>query len=514
MLFRLKIFSVLCALATVSCVTTEDSRKHGTQIEWFDGTVEEAFHQAQELQKPVFLYWGAVWCPPCNDLKDQVFSTVEFAEMTRQVIPVYLDGDSEVAQQWGERFKTFGYPTVLLMNSDQKELMRFGDGMNIHEFSDSFALALGSSGGREEALKRALAGQAKDADWRLLSFMRWEENPLDQNAKEFQQLSALFPKVPKRLADVRARFAAQLLYNLTSTIEANALAKKPQIRTQALAYIQAIFLNASSRFAARQYIVSQPEDFLKWLYPQKGAEFDELGRVWISAAKELSVRNDISIDEQLWTVFPEVAILKISTGSSVISQSLTNRVMNAVQVADRKARTDFQRTAVIPSAADLLGEVGEFQVARELVQSEIKKSKTPWYLYSVLASLEEKSGHPEAALRASRMAREAVAGRASRFQWIVSDANLNIRLKNHSNNDKIRELLDLSYGAGFSLPDGFSGRNLMRMRSLSRSIKPLLSENEFSSRILHWSGKCGDLDAEQKQRCMDYFSDLVKTSAK
>ena len=42
--------------------------QHG-EVQWFEGDVEEAFASAKDSGKPVFLYWGAVWCPPCHNLK-------------------------------------------------------------------------------------------------------------------------------------------------------------------------------------------------------------------------------------------------------------------------------------------------------------------------------------------------------------------------------------------------------------------------------------------------------------
>ena len=35
-------------------------------IDWFDGTVDEAFAAAKASGKPIFPYWGAEWCPPCH----------------------------------------------------------------------------------------------------------------------------------------------------------------------------------------------------------------------------------------------------------------------------------------------------------------------------------------------------------------------------------------------------------------------------------------------------------------
>jgi thiol:disulfide interchange protein len=43
-------------------------------IAWFDGDVNAAFAAAKASNKPVLLYWGAQWCPPCKQLKSAVFS--------------------------------------------------------------------------------------------------------------------------------------------------------------------------------------------------------------------------------------------------------------------------------------------------------------------------------------------------------------------------------------------------------------------------------------------------------
>ena len=43
-------------------------------VAWFDGDVNAAFASAKGSNKPVLLYWGAQWCPPCKQLKSAVFS--------------------------------------------------------------------------------------------------------------------------------------------------------------------------------------------------------------------------------------------------------------------------------------------------------------------------------------------------------------------------------------------------------------------------------------------------------
>ena len=77
-------------------------------IDWFEGSVEEAFASAKESGKPVYLYWGAVWCPPCHAISATVFKSPEFIERSKLFVPVYLDGDTENAQVYGEKFGVRG----------------------------------------------------------------------------------------------------------------------------------------------------------------------------------------------------------------------------------------------------------------------------------------------------------------------------------------------------------------------------------------------------------------------
>ena len=93
-------------------------------IDWFDGTVEEAFAEAERSAKPLFLYWGAVWCPPCNLMKSTLFQQPEFIAKTRDFVAVYLDGDTQRAQVWGEKHDAVGYPTLIVFDPAGRQMTR------------------------------------------------------------------------------------------------------------------------------------------------------------------------------------------------------------------------------------------------------------------------------------------------------------------------------------------------------------------------------------------------------
>src|SRR5205814_4122338 len=89
-----------------------------------DAEVDRAFALAKQSGKQVFLYWGAVWCPPCNQVKATLFSRPDFVERSRAFIPVYVDGDKPGAQKVASRFKVSGYPTMILFKPDGAEVTR------------------------------------------------------------------------------------------------------------------------------------------------------------------------------------------------------------------------------------------------------------------------------------------------------------------------------------------------------------------------------------------------------
>ena len=140
-----------------------------------DSDIEAAFKLAKSENKPVLLYWGAKWCPPCNQLKATLFNRADFIEQTRAVVPVQIDGDLPGAQQLGARFKVRGYPTLILFNPAGQELTRLPGEADAQQVVK--LLQLGLAGGRpiQAVLKDAQAGKAlKPAEWQLLSYYSWD----------------------------------------------------------------------------------------------------------------------------------------------------------------------------------------------------------------------------------------------------------------------------------------------------------------------------------------------------
>ncbi len=94
--------------AAQSAVNLDEVHDDTPGLAWFKGDTESAFAAAQASNKPVLLYWGAQWCPPCKQLKSAVFSRPDFIEKSKLFVAVYLDGDLPDAQKWGDVFRVTG----------------------------------------------------------------------------------------------------------------------------------------------------------------------------------------------------------------------------------------------------------------------------------------------------------------------------------------------------------------------------------------------------------------------
>ena len=149
------------ALLTTSCHHASDKQASpqasaaAQQIAWREGDVDDAFAEAKEADRPVLLYWGAKWCPPCNLMKQTLFKDPAFIAETRNFVPVHLDGDAKGAQGWGEKFGIQGYPTVILLRPDHSEITRLSGGSTASTLADVLRVAATRTTSTEDLLKRA-----------------------------------------------------------------------------------------------------------------------------------------------------------------------------------------------------------------------------------------------------------------------------------------------------------------------------------------------------------------------
>src|SRR5688572_29200171 len=179
-------------------------------IAWFDGDVDAAFKSAAASNKPVLLYWGAQWCPPCKQLKSSVFNRPDFIEKSKLFVAVYLDGDLPDAQKWGDVFRVTGYPTVVVLKPDRTEITRIAGNMDLSLYAGVLDDALGDVHPVKDVLALAAKGDAPltAGDCRRLAYHAFDLD--DEGVFDGAHLQAAFENAarlcPAELTKERARF--------------------------------------------------------------------------------------------------------------------------------------------------------------------------------------------------------------------------------------------------------------------------------------------------------------------
>lgn len=468
---------------------------------WFKGNVDEAFKAAKKDKKMVFLYWGAIWCPPCNELKAQIFSKPRFAELMANFVPVYLDGDTEAAQIWGERFQASGYPTVLVLDENQKELFRLSTVMSIEEFDAAIQSLLASSGSVDRAAAAVMESRAKHKDLQVLAYSSWDQLPEAQwpASRRINLMEQAFETT--ELSAEKSIFGSQWISQLAEE-------KMKMSDKQLLRVLAAIFTDDESIWASREFIKYQAGMVASWTgWKPKDKNYVYLKSEWLKAAAQLEVHPSASPLTKLWSVNPLIEFYKFEHPGEAVSKDLRTRVEIAARTADEEAKSEYDRHSVISDAAYLLRQVDSFDKARELLKAELEKTNTPWYYEGSLSALESQAGKSEEAKKWSAAARKSVQGRASRVQWITSDLLLNA--KDTKNSTYVAEITQEFYEQTLKLRDGFAGRNLTRAKTVQEALEPFKADPAFQKIFKTFAAQCETSQiGESKKNCAEHFAAL------
>ncbi len=480
---------------------------------WFPGSMQDALTLAQKHKKPLLVYWGAVWCPPCNELKAHIFSHPDFAAITAPMIRVFLNGDQDEAQSWGEKLHASGYPTILLLSPEGKEFLRIANSLSWDEFKQTLASALAAQGTFAEALNQALESKTTPhATWQLLAFSQWPPSASPENqVKDLLARERLIDRIPSEFAAEKALLIAGLVDAASASDRLHsqeAMQLWKRVETNAYNYLSYLVSQKASAWASRDALIYNAENNLKWAQKILNADqFAQLGLHWIRSAEFIRTRQKASTELKLAALRPHLILSRMNSApkQKTFEPPMKKAVAEAVHQADREAQSSFERHSVISTAASLLEEIGEINASRQLLTKELQKTDTPWYYQSSLAHLENKAGNTQDALKWSHLAKESARGNATRLQWITSDLLLNMQLA-PDNSFKINKLLREYYDLAFSLKDGFKGRNARRAEQVKLATQAYSRKKDLAQTMQFYVKRCPSSPAEAHKTCEQLFA--------
>jgi len=526
-----RLWPFLLSLITAVPATASDD------IAWMKGDPQAAFDLAKKDGKPLFLYWGAVWCPPCNQIKKTIFTRREFVEKTKLFIPVYLDGDTASAQTWGEKLKISGYPTMLVMSPEGREIMRLPTGLQVEDFTAVLDEALGKMTPISEVLKATLA--AKDPakvsaqSYRLLAFYSWgqDESVNLTTAERVTRFKALEARVPASLKREKSRLFALSLASLLNQSDEMAAAKKSLSlsaaeRKSLEARVREILADPELTVANLEFLESRAADTVKLLEPTAGDARQSLVAAWGKAMAGIEASDALSVDERLSSLLPSLDVLKLDGGDKpVVPAALKERIKAKVAWAEAEAKDAYTRQAAMSTAGYLLQQAGLNDEAKALYLNQLDKAPSPHYFMSDLAELAKEAGNKEEAISWYKKAYDGAQGRATRFQWGTSYLSGLLEL---APQDATR-IRDESLGVFKELlgyDDAFAGRNNMRVKRLEKRFREWNKDGSRAGEVtairtamLPSSASLSDHPEEETKetlrgRCQGFFTSLGAAEAK
>jgi len=400
------------ALASAGCQQGGKPAAQGQQIAWREGDVADALAEAKESNKPALLYWGAKWCPPCNQMKSTLFRDADFIAETQQFIPVYLDGDSKGAQQWGERFGISGYPTVIVLRPDGTEITRISNSTMADQLPGLLKSVAGRTTSTDELLQQAKTDPThlKPDDWQVLADFDWRDDP-----KHFRDPHSALP-----LLDILAKAAPQpalqrrfaLLGLVMGAGDKGSLNWAQHARLEAV--LPPILADYAEVKENRQELSYDVPIIIAALPNPK--ERAALARPLMAAADSLLADQSLPITDRLDST---MALVKLTGAGGKVPPDVLAKVQARARWADSNAKDKMTRQGVIDDAAYLLWDAGDRPEAKKLELAELKKSDEPFYYMSSLSDFTEQEGNKAAAIDWARKAYEASQGPATRVQWAI-----------------------------------------------------------------------------------------------
>jgi len=493
-----------------------------------DAEVDAAFASARSENKPVFVYWGAKWCPPCNQVKVTLFNRQDFIERSRAFVPVYVDGDSPGAQKIGARFKVSGYPTMVLFTPQGQEVTRLPGEVEPVRYTEVLTLGMNAARPVSAVLADALAKPASLTanDWRLLAFYSWDTDHQQVIAKDRlpATLLALADAAPKNAPDVAMRL------RLKALVAADA-SKPVDVDAATRAAVIALLGDEARTREQTDMVTNYAAEIVRAMSAKGSADRTALVAAFDAALKRLEADAALSRADRMQALIAQVDLARIDVVEAnagkpgakpaapvILPAALLADVREQTARADREITDGYERQAVITAAAYLLERAGLGAESDALLKANLAKSHSPYYLMSALASNAKKRGDKAEALRWYREAFEKSEGPATRLQWGASYINALIDLA-PADEAAIEAATAQLWSEAAAQPDAFYERSARALQKVGAKLQAWNKGGAHRAAMARLQGKLDTLcgapthSASERSTCQALLKAPAKPSA-
>lgn len=370
---------------------------------------QAAFAAARAAGRPLLLYWGAAWCPPCNRIKSVIFERPDFLALASGFVALSIDGDSPGAQRLAEQLRLRSYPTLVVYRPDGAEVTRLPCELDGKRFVHIFELALTACFTVAESLSVALSRERKlsDDEWRLLSFYSWDtdERQLLKNLDFAAIVASLTRACTLTDAAVRLEWLG---------LHAAAMAGETGIdQAAAIKRLDTTLGDSGAVCLQLDIVIGYALDLVRFLTAPGSAARMQLVASWSHALAGLEDDDTINISDRLAALRTRVRLTRLGAVDPHLALLAEGRVAEATALPMSPAL----RHTVVNNGAGILSDAGLLEEAQLLLKAELAESHSPFFFMHTLAAIARRRGEPAAALDWYEQAWHGATGPATRLQW-------------------------------------------------------------------------------------------------
>src|ERR1022692_3280177 len=443
--------------------------------DWVAGDVGAAVDAAKSANKPGFLYGGAKWCPPCQQLKSSVFSRSDFISKSKQFIAVYLDGDDPGAQKWGEQFRVLGYPTVLVLRADQREVTRISGGTDLSLYADLLDAALGDVAPMSDVLA-ALAetpASLSTAQCQRLAYYAWDVGDISPADKA--SIAAGLAQIAGGCVGISPTERARI------TVISAALAPTPQ----SVAAVLSIVADPLIGPRVADPLEDLGDAFFAAVQTRGADDAAKFQRDWTLVMDAVANDPKIIDADQLRALGKKLELAKQLAVDHMVPADLAAPARERLSAVLQKKMDPYVRAGVVNSASFVDEQLGDDAAEYAMLEAELATAKAPFYYMVDLGDIEEKRGHKTAALAWIARAYRESRGIATRFQWGDTYLNALLRLA-PKDRARIRRV-GLEVLGELDGPDRIQARTRRRLETLDEHLRQWSAAQHAATdiRVLH-----------------------------